>query len=77
MKLLSVKHHGLCLTVVVLVGEEAGVEKSDKTGKYGKFWTEFGKAIKLGIIEDAANRVRLSKLLRFQRCVRSQHLAFR
>eukprot|EP00246_Nothoceros_aenigmaticus_P013307 TRINITY_DN451_c0_g1_i2.p1 TRINITY_DN451_c0_g1~~TRINITY_DN451_c0_g1_i2.p1 ORF type:complete len:621 (+),score=133.76 TRINITY_DN451_c0_g1_i2:125-1987(+) len=42
------------------------IEKGDKAGKYGKFWTEFGKAIKLGIIEDAANRVRLSKLLRFQ-----------
>ncbi|KAE8704211.1 Endoplasmin-like protein [Hibiscus syriacus] len=47
------------------------VEKSDddddeKKGQYTKFWNEFGKSIKLGIIEDASNRNRLSKLLRFQ-----------
>jgi heat shock protein 90kDa beta len=33
--------------------------------KYEKFWKSFGKAIKLGIIEDASNRTRLAKLLRF------------
>ncbi len=44
--------------------EEASAEKK---GKYAKFWKEFGKAIKLGIIEDATNRVRLAKLLRFHR----------
>ncbi|CAM6069587.1 unnamed protein product [Sphagnum tenellum] len=38
---------------------------AEKKGKYAKFWKEFGKAIKLGIIEDATNRVRLAKLLRF------------
>ena len=32
--------------------------------KFGTFWKEFGRAIKLGIIEDAANRPRLAKLLR-------------
>ncbi|KAJ8439823.1 hypothetical protein Cgig2_029083 [Carnegiea gigantea] len=46
------------------------VEKSDgddeKKGQYTKFWNEFGKSIKLGIIEDAANRNRLAKLLRFE-----------
>lgn len=41
--------------------------KNDKKGQYAKFWKEFGKAIKLGIIEDATNRVRLAKLLRFER----------
>jgi len=48
----------------------ADVEKSDgddeKKGQYAKFWNEFGKSIKLGIIEDAANRNRLAKLLRFE-----------
>jgi len=48
----------------------ADVEKSDgddeKKGQYTKFWNEFGKSIKLGIIEDAANRNRLAKLLRFE-----------
>ena len=35
-------------------GEETDVEET----KYEKFWKNFGKAIKLGIIEDASNRVR-------------------
>ncbi len=39
----------------------------EKKGQYAKFWNEFGKSIKLGIIEDAANRNRLAKLLRFER----------
>jgi heat shock protein beta len=33
--------------------------------KYIKFWKEFGKNIKLGVIEDLSNKTRLSKLLRF------------
>lgn len=39
---------------------------TEKKGKYAKFWNEFGKSIKLGIIEDASNRNRLAKLLRFE-----------
>lgn len=65
MKLFLVKYYGFCLIVVVFVGEEVGVEKSDKIGKYGKFWIEFGKVIKFGIIEDVVNCVRLLKFLRF------------
>ena len=45
------------------------VEKAsddEKKGQYAKFWNEFGKSIKLGIIEDAANRNRLAKLLRVE-----------
>merc|ERR1712216_570328 len=42
--------------------EEAKVVANEK---YEKFWKSFGKAIKLGIIEDASNRTRLAKLLRF------------
>merc|ERR1712216_569685 len=38
---------------------------ADEETKYEKFWKSFGKAIKLGIIEDASNRTRLAKLLRF------------
>jgi heat shock protein beta len=49
---------------------KAEVEKSsdddEKKGQYTKFWNEFGKSIKLGIIEDATNRNRLAKLLRFE-----------
>jgi molecular chaperone HtpG len=33
--------------------------------KYATFWAEFGRVLKEGIIEDAANRERIAKLLRF------------
>jgi molecular chaperone HtpG len=33
--------------------------------KYASFWTEFGRVLKEGIIEDAGNRDRIAKLLRF------------
>merc|ERR1711968_394129 len=40
-------------------------EESDEESKYTKFWKAFGKYIKMGLIEDAANRTRLAKLLRY------------
>lgn len=40
-------------------------KKEESNEKYLKFWNSFGKNIKLGIIEDASNRNKLSKLLRF------------
>jgi len=48
-------------------GEKAEVEAADEDGetKYQKFWKAFGKYIKMGLIEDAANRTRLAKLLRY------------
>jgi heat shock protein beta len=45
---------------------EESKDNDEKRGQYTKFWNEFGKSIKLGIIEDAANRNRLAKLLRFE-----------
>ena len=33
--------------------------------KYGKFWGEFGRVLKEGMVEDPANRERLARLLRF------------
>lgn len=40
-------------------------EKKEETeDKYTKFWKNFGKNIKLGVIEDASNRSKLAKLLR-------------
>jgi len=39
-------------------------EKKDEEDKYEKFWRNFGKNVKLGVIEDASNRSKLAKLLR-------------
>ncbi|KAF7817654.1 endoplasmin-like protein [Senna tora] len=46
--------------------DERSLDDDEKRGQYAKFWNEFGKSIKLGIIEDATNRNRLAKLLRFE-----------
>lgn len=50
-------------------GEEKSVEEekeeSEEASKYVTFWKSFGKYIKMGLIEDAANRTRLAKLLRY------------
>merc|ERR1711907_759785 len=47
------------------MGDEDGLEE-DPEDPYIKFWEAFGKNIKLGIIEDAPNRSKLQKLLRFK-----------
>jgi heat shock protein beta len=44
--------------------EEEDEKKDDETDKYAKFWKNFGKNVKLGVIEDASNRSKLAKLLR-------------
>ena len=33
--------------------------------KYARFWGEFGRVLKEGVVEDSANRERIAKLLRF------------
>jgi heat shock protein beta len=45
--------------------EEKKKEDKKKENKYLKFYENFGKNIKLGIIEDSSNKSRLAKLLRF------------
>merc|ERR1719502_1830765 len=49
----------------VAEGEEDKDDDDDEDSKYMKFWKAFGKYIKMGLIEDAANRTRLAKLLRY------------
>lgn len=44
------------------VTEEGAAASEDV---YAKFWDTFGRSIKMGVIEDTANRSKLSKLLRF------------
>jgi molecular chaperone HtpG len=44
---------------------EAAAEYSDESGKYAKFYAEFGAVLKEGLGEDFANRERIAKLLRF------------
>lgn len=47
--------------------EEKKTESEDEVDdKYATFWKHFGKSIKLGVIEDSSNRVKLAKLLRFK-----------
>merc|ERR1719335_468563 len=45
--------------------EKEEKEEEEGDSKYVKFWKAFGKYIKMGLIEDAANRTRLAKLLRY------------
>jgi len=55
-------------------GEEADAEadsdaeadkKSSDSDAYDQFWSQYGKSIKLGCIDDRANKAKLAKLLRF------------
>ena len=47
--------------VLDLLAELADQDKD----KYARFWSEFGRVLKEGIVEDAANRERIARLLRF------------
>ncbi len=48
-----------------VVSEEDKAAAAENTGKYSKFYAEFGAVLKEGLGEDFANKERLSKLLRF------------
>jgi len=51
--------------VIGMLEELANSDEQEKKDKYTTFWTEFGQVLKEGIGEDAANKDRLAKLLRF------------
>jgi heat shock protein beta len=49
----------------LLPADEEGLPTGEACEVYGKFWAQYGRAMKLGIIEDSTNRNRLARLLRF------------
>ncbi|MBA5635711.1 molecular chaperone HtpG [Duganella sp. LX20W] len=51
--------------VIGMLEELANADEQDKKDKYATFWKEFGQVLKEGIGEDATNKERLAKLLRF------------
>ncbi|TWC64534.1 molecular chaperone HtpG [Herbaspirillum sp. SJZ099] len=51
--------------VLSLLEELANSDEQAQKDKYAGFWTEFGQVLKEGIGEDAANKERIARLLRF------------
>ena len=51
--------------VLGLLEDLANNDEQAEKDKYAGFWTEFGQVLKEGIGEDAANKERIAKLLRF------------
>jgi len=51
--------------VLSLLEELANSDEQAQKDKYATFWTEFGQVLKEGIGEDAGNKERIAKLLRF------------
>lgn len=56
---------GSAKRVLSLLEELANSEEQAQKDKYTTFWAEFGQVLKEGIGEDAANKERIAKLLRF------------
>jgi heat shock protein beta len=44
----------------------APTEEGEDHSPYIKFWNTFGKSVKMGVVEDAGNRSKLAKLLRYK-----------
>jgi molecular chaperone HtpG len=51
--------------ILGLLEDLADAEEQEKKDKYASFWKEFGQVLKEGIGEDAPNKDRIAKLLRF------------
>lgn len=51
--------------VLGMLEELANAEEQEKKDKYAGFWKEFGQVLKEGMGEDANNKDRIAKLLRF------------
>lgn len=46
--------------------EDDSADKFEDSEKYIKFWEQYGKSIKMGVVEDTSNKSKLAKLLRFR-----------
>ena len=61
----KVIREGSTKRVLGMLEELANAEEQEKKDKYANFWTEFGQVLKEGVGEDATNKDRIAKLLRF------------
>ncbi len=61
----KVIREGSTKRVLGMLEELANAEEQEKKDKYAGFWKEFGQVLKEGIGEDATNKDRIAKLLRF------------
>jgi molecular chaperone HtpG len=61
----KVIREGSTKRVLGMLEELANADAQEKKDQYASFWTEFGQVLKEGIGEDASNKERIAKLLRF------------
>ena len=61
----KVIREGSTKRVLGMLEELANADEQDKKDKYAGFWKEFGQVLKEGMGEDASNKDRIAKLLRF------------
>ncbi|MFI4940542.1 MAG: molecular chaperone HtpG [Burkholderiales bacterium] len=61
----KVIREGSTKRVLSMLEELADADEQEKKDKFAKFWKEFGQVLKEGIGEDATNKERIAKLLRF------------
>jgi molecular chaperone HtpG len=61
----KVIREGSTKRVLSMLEELAGSDEQEQKDKYATFWKEFGQVLKEGMGEDATNKERIAKLLRF------------
>ena len=69
----KVIREGSTKRVLGMLEELANADEQEKKDKYTTFWTEFGQVLKEGIGEDATNKDRIAKLLRFASTVNTDN----
>ncbi|RJG01684.1 molecular chaperone HtpG [Noviherbaspirillum sedimenti] len=61
----KVIREGSTKRILSMLEDMATADEQEQRDKYASFWTEFGQVLKEGIGEDAGNKERIAKLLRF------------